>query len=153
MLIEMLTQGEDDPTFAEQVLANEVKIVWVEDPLQYPYLREMCGMYLEAEEFHPGFGDLKLIGYAVVREPVMSLPESQLYRRRSWWIAENDPYSEEKLFPIEGVIPRFIRMGKATPLGRDCGGDRMIYREHRENGETAVMILHPDGLRTELVKS
>lgn len=148
MLIEMVTLYEDDPTFEEQVLARETKIVWVEDPMGYPYLREMCGMYLEADDFHPGFGkELQLIGYAIVNEPVMNLPESKLYRRRSWWIAQDDPYPKESLFPMEAVIPRYIRAGKASPIGRDCGADRIIYRER---GKNITMVLHPDGIRNKL---
>lgn len=109
--------GESDPTFAEQILNNEEKIIWIDDRMKYPYLREMEGMYLKRKEFDYGFGKLKLIGYGVAIKPVIDLPEKKLFRRRSWWIHPDDPFPEDD-FPPEAVMPQFIKTGKFSPIGR-----------------------------------
>lgn len=153
MLIEMATYGEDESGFAKEVLANERSITWVHDPLQYPYLREMDGLYLEPEHLDPGFGSLKLIGYGVVEQPVgLSTGKQPLYRRRSWWFHHDDPYPQETAFPTEAVIPRYIRQSKPSPLGKDCGADRIIYIERTHKGGKTLMVLHPDGSRNPLHK-
>ena len=146
MLIEMVTHGEDDPTFAAEILKNERQIVWVDDHLKYPYLREMNGLYLEPEHFDPGFCSLKLIGYAIVETSLIQSENSPVYRRRSWWFDEKDPYPEKYAFPLEAVIPRYIRAGQGSPIGKDCGGDEILYIE-RNKTQNTLMILHPDGSR------
>ncbi|MFZ5807200.1 MAG: DUF6009 family protein [Verrucomicrobiota bacterium] len=143
----MIFFGAEDSSFQAQVLANEEKIIWLEKPAKYPYVREMEGLYLEKEKFDYGFGVLKLIGYGVVNKPVVDFPEQKLYRRRSWWIHPDDLFADPQYLPEEAVIPSKIQVGKPSPLGRDCKKGQVLYWEKNKDGERTLILLHANGCK------
>jgi hypothetical protein len=113
---------------AEQVLRNESRIVWLEDPSRFDYVRESLYMVTNRRTGRPGFPPRdvgRLIGYAELqREPG---PGVKVYMRRVFWLKPYDRGEAEDdgtyatTAPAEAVDPRTVVPGIA---GLPAGGRR-----------------------------
>jgi len=112
----------------ESFLEAEREIVWLEDPLRYPYLREGSYGTLKPSQFpsrnwNRGHeNELKIVGYAVHRPAGKRF---HFYKRRFWflkrydrgsWGAPHPNYASGKVFPAEAVIPSSILVGRESKL-------------------------------------
>jgi hypothetical protein len=101
----------------------ETEIVWLEDPLRYPYLRETASLTTRPKQFPTKWGrdqGFRVIGYAVQRRPDDAYG-IHTYIRRFWFLksydqgadwGDDDPAEVYKTGgPAEAVEPRSIRVG------------------------------------------
>jgi hypothetical protein len=102
-----------------QTLEDEVSIVWLEDPLAHPYLRE--SVYSTTKRRGrvrcPAQGG-RVVGYAEVSRD----PDDHgivVYHRRIWWLKAHDrSLDPEGVYrawhPAEAVDPATIALGKPS---------------------------------------
>lgn len=92
-----------------ETIAHEDEIVWLDDPLKYPYLREIT-VWTSTRARRPGRLHLpgKVVGYATLERSFKPLPWAHnRFERRVWWFMKTDPYGRGA--PIEGVDPSTVR--------------------------------------------
>lgn len=98
----------------QKIVDQEERIVWLDNPLQFPYLREHM---IEAPTRQQGSaktlwkGCGRVVGYSVLKKDAEKADNnSSQYIRRIWWIKENDFYE----YPLEAVDVHSIDAGKLS---------------------------------------
>lgn len=115
-------------------VAQESKLIWYDDPLRYPYLRQAVRRgYRRAGAISRGGAwstGARVVGYAVLR-PDADKQEGTRYLRRVFWCKQADRDGERTCPPAcEAVDPCLIEPGVRTPW---------LFEEH--DPETAGMWL------------
>lgn len=100
----------------EYDLEYETGIHFIEDPKQFPYLRESHVMCTARKGWKKTWGS----GYRVVAIAELSEKVKTVQRRlprRYWYFDDGDPYPGSDA-PSEAVIPESISVGKPSVYGR-----------------------------------
>ncbi len=90
------------------MISHEADIVWLEDPLAHPYLREVT-VEAETRRGPVDWSNAKVIGYSVLHDTAED--DFGFYRRRVWHVHFGDPY-EGSGHPCEAVDPTSIQVGR-----------------------------------------
>ena len=100
----------------ERALANEDRLVWLEDPARFPYVRQSFAMTprrkgMPAKAYRRGD---RLVGYAELKP--FARPESPGgYYRRIFWLKTHDRNSGHACYrhsaPCEAVDPATVQAG------------------------------------------
>jgi hypothetical protein len=94
------------------------EIVWLEDPLQYSYLRESLYRTTRPKTIKlktPIWNDqAKIIGYEIFNRKYA--PAQDTYARRVWWLKTHDRDLDpegvyKRRHPCEAVVPQSICVG------------------------------------------
>ena len=89
-------------------LFDEIRIVWLEDVSDLPYVREVMGMSSRRKGPLPRANyDGRCVGYAELGTNAKST--ARVFRRRAFMLTPNDPYGPH--MPVEAVDPRSIAAG------------------------------------------
>lgn len=97
-----------------KILATEAEIKWLENPADYPYLREGLRQDMtrggKIARRGPYF---RIVGYAKLRRDTLG----RTFRRRIWYVKPNcDPYADHghRGWPIEAVWPASVAAGQMS---------------------------------------
>jgi Family of unknown function (DUF6009) len=107
--------------YQSQHLEDETKITWLEEPRQFPYLRERVEHLASRSRFPlgewRGSKTHRLVGYSEVSVLAQSIYDG--FYRRIWWfkIIPPDPYP--KGCPGEAVKPPSVKAGVPSETGRE----------------------------------
>src|SRR5690242_3374656 len=97
----------------DEVISQEERIVWLDKPDKYPYLRETvihCSFKKRLPAKHYiGFG---LVAYAELKDDAVG-EYPGWFNRRFWFFKSHDPYTGRGA-PIEGVCPFSIKVGQVS---------------------------------------
>lgn len=102
----------------------KTEIVWLEDPLQFTYLREMTYLTTKPRQFRINSpivnGQAKLVGYEIITLE-RNEKHPQTYSRRFWVLKKHDRDIDpdgvyKDRYPTEAVIP--------ASIGSDSGSER-----------------------------
>lgn len=101
-------------------LIEETKITWLENPRQFPYLRETTELLPLRVRFPLRYfqknGQLRVIGYSEISVTAKNIHDG--FYRRVWFLKKpNDPYA--KGCPWEGVKPSTIKPRFESKFGRE----------------------------------
>lgn len=90
---------------------NESRIVWLEDPMKFTYLRESCYCTTKPAAMRIKGRNDRLIGYTIHKAD-----GSRVYCRRFWHLEKHDRdldpsgvYADN--CPFEAVLPSSVRLG------------------------------------------
>ncbi len=119
----------------------ETRIVWLEDPAKYEWLRETVDLSWRSKG-RPKMGERKLIGYAEIERGDGNQLEGWV--RRAWYLSDwdhgmpnvHEAYADLKGCPCEAVVPASIKLNEKSekfwvPGMNHIGhrGDQFLTRE------------------------
>jgi hypothetical protein len=108
----------EDRRWPDDVFEGELEIVWLKDPLDFPYLREFVHRTTQPRgRINPGMKDKAFVVGYIVKASKRRGRFS--YARRFWWLKKADlnpkgTYALGESYPFEAVLPASIAVGKES---------------------------------------
>lgn len=130
-----------EPSYSATTLANESRIVWLEDIAKLDYVRPIYATSTSRTGKPTGWegGERRLVGYSELCATAQPTHEHVTYYRRVFYLNPRDRDSGDPVYrqtcPVEAVDPRTLapgKLGEKTPRVRGQNSESKHEAENHE---------------------